>query len=99
VLYEKWLRPVDDAIKAALSDFPKDSTDPIDSALLNARLKKLLKEIPNLFDRMDTAVLEDRLADAMYAADVNGRLARTARLSQSKGELQLAPTTTQGVQS
>lgn len=80
-LREKWLRPVDDAIKAALAGMP-DEPDEADMALFNSRLKTLLKKIPGLFGEMDTAALEEYLADAMYSAHCNGRLGRAGQITR-----------------
>jgi len=74
-LYEEWLRPVQDAIDKALADLPDEPTEG-DKAALNERVEALLKAVPGLFEDMEPARLEEFLAQAMYAGDVNGRLER-----------------------
>ncbi len=74
-LAESWLGPVANAIAEALAGLPEKDPTPADVAAFSDRLGALLDGIPALRKKMDTAALEEKLTQAMFAADTNGRLA------------------------
>jgi len=71
-LYEDWLRALQDKI----DDLPKaDQPEAGGTAL-----KSLVEQLPDLYRSMKTERLEERISNAMFAADVNGRLERAAMI-------------------
>jgi phage gp29-like protein len=75
-----WLSPVQEAIAEACAGMDPLNLSDEDQATIKTRLRKLLKSLPGLLDRMDTRALEEHLSQAMFAADTNGRIERAAAL-------------------
>ena len=82
-LMAEWLSSVQEAIAEALAGLPEADPSEADLAQFKQRLADLLENIPGLFDQMDTALLEDCIARAMFAADANGRAQAAAAVAAS----------------
>ena len=78
-IHDAWLGPVDSAIQELIHG-PAWASAPEGQADLNPyqldALQRILKRLPDLFDSMETGPLEERIAEAMFAGDLNGRIER-----------------------
>lgn len=72
-LMRAWLGPVQDALAEASAGLPAENPSEADQAKFKTRLRELLRGLPALYGRMDTAALEGRIAETLFAADANGR--------------------------
>jgi phage gp29-like protein len=85
-----WLGPVDEAIREALSPLDGLTPDadgnfpPEAEAAFKANMDRLLEARPALFERMQTAAVEDAIAAAMATGHLNGRLAAAELATQGQ---------------
>lgn len=81
----KWLRPVQEALDEALAGLPEQDAGPEAEEALRGRLEALVGDLPGIMEDMDASALEDLIARAMFAADLNGRIAAAGGLPNQEG--------------
>lgn len=88
-LYTQWLGPVDAAIGELVAALP-DNDEAAPPVAAVERLEAFAEQIPELLEAMRWDGLAEAIADAMFAADANGRLERAERLFRSEDRAALA---------
>ena len=74
-LYESWQGPIAEALAEALAGLPEENPTDEDISEFRDRLSALMESIPDLFAEMDSRALAEHIAQAMFAGDINGRVA------------------------